>query len=218
MRFALIGALFAAGSLVAEDPKLPANTNQPSLVLASAAEADGKITLRLRLVEVTAAAEKKTVTSYQTVTQVEDGKIVTKQVPIQQEVMMMVMKPSRWREVKLTADEANFEVRDLAGKVVPAKKLPSLLEKESPVLLSTSGPIDSFYLQLAKEGTLVVIAPQDKVMVGQAGLPVPIGPVGPGVAPGVQPLVPPPPPPPPPPLPVPPKEGLKDPPKEPAKP
>jgi hypothetical protein len=122
------------------------------------------------------ATEERTVTVYQTVSQVVDGKLVTKQVPVKQKMMVLVMKRARWREVKVTLGDPGIEVQDLAGKEVSAKKLPDLLAKETPVLLSTTGAVDPFHLQLAKEGTLVVIVPAEKVMpVGVGIVPPPIG-------------------------------------------
>jgi hypothetical protein len=59
----------------------------------------------------------------------------------------------------------------LAGKEVPSKKLATLLEKETAILLSTAGAIDPFQLQLAKEGTLVVIAPPPSPAIGVGGVP-----------------------------------------------
>jgi hypothetical protein len=211
MRFALMIALLAAVPLLAADePKLPGSANQPSVALASATESDGKVTLKLRVTEVSAAIEKKTLTVYQTVTKLVDGKVVIEQVPLQQEVMVTVMKPARWREVKLTVGDKGVEVRDLAGKEVPAAKLAGLLEKETAVLLSSSGTVDPFYLQLAKEGTLVVIAPADRVMTGPGGLITPQLPLAPGAGPAPIGLTPPAPPPLPTP-PTPPKEPLKEP-------
>jgi hypothetical protein len=201
MRIALTAAIaaacFCAGPLRAEDPKLPASASQPTVVLASASEADGKVSIRLRLVEAVPAAETKKITVYESVSKLVDGNVVTEKVPVEKTITIMVMKPARWREVKLTLGDPGVEVRDLAGKEIPAKKLASLLEKEIAVLLSTAGPVDPFHLQLAKEGTLVVIAPQEKAMLGPIGL-TPGGPPGltvpglPGVVPG--PLAPPAPP------------------------
>lgn len=203
---AIVAGCVVLGQARGEDPKLPANANAPNIVLASAAEADGKVTIKLRVYESMPAPENRTITVYETVTQIVDGKPTTKQVPVEKTVRMIVMKPTRWKEIKLSAEEPGIEVRDLAGELVSMKKLPKLLEKETAILLSTNGPVDPFHLQLAKEGTLVLMAPAEKV--GANGFPglMPIGPpaIGAGaIAPGAIPVpaTPPPLPAPPPPLP-----------------
>ena len=155
MRVSLLAAFAAAclcaGPPRAADPKLPASANQPTIVLASASEVDGKVTLRLRVVEVAPATETKKVTVFEIVPVLVDGQTVNKQVPVEKTIMFMVMKPARWREVNLTAGDTGVEVRDLAGKEIAVKKLEILLEKETAVLLSTAGPVDPFYSQLAEE-------------------------------------------------------------------
>jgi hypothetical protein len=197
---ALLAAGLTAGSAWSEEPKLPASAAAPTVALASAADADGKVTIKLRVYDSIPATESRKTTVYETVTETVDGKVVTKQVPVEKIVSVTIMKPIRWREIKVMAGDPGVEVRDLAGKEVPAKKLATLLEKETAVLLSTAGPVDPFHLQLAKEGTLVVIAPMESA--GPAPIGVGVGPPGlpprPAAIPGV---ATPPPPLPPPPLP-----------------
>jgi hypothetical protein len=176
-----------------DEPKLPASATAPIVALASATEADGKVTIRLRVLDSVPTMESKTITTVQKVTALVDGKPVIKEVPVQTRMSVVVMKPKRWREVKLSAATPGVEVRDLAGKLVPAQKLPALLEKEKAILLSTNGPVDPFHLQLTKEGTLVVLAPPGTAL----GMPTavspssPLTPPSPGVA--APPLPPPPP-------------------------
>jgi hypothetical protein len=189
---AIVAACLAVGVARSEEPKLPANANIPTVAIGSASEADGKVTVRLRVYESTPTTEERTITVVRQVTVLVDGKPVIKEVPVTEKVAVVVMKPTRWREVKLSAADPGVEVRDLAGKLVPVKDLPKLLAKDSAILLSTSGPVDPFHLQLAKEGTLVVIVPPDKAGLAPGG----IAPVAPGAPPGR--VVAPPPPPPPP--------------------
>lgn len=184
MRFFLLTSavvIALAATSRADEPKLPKSAAAPSVVLASASEADGKITVKLRVIDSAPATEERTVTVYRTVSQFVDGKLVTKQVPVEEKMVVLVMKPSRWREVKVTLGDPGVEVQDLAGKEVSAKKLPDLLAKETPVLLSTTGAVDPFHLQLVKEGTLVVLVPAEKVMPVGVGIVPPLG--GPGTVP-----------------------------------
>jgi hypothetical protein len=179
---AIVACWLPAGPARSDEPKLPANANVPTVALGSASEADGKVTIRLRVYETIPTTEERTITVVKQVPVLVEGKVVTKEVPVTEKVSVVVMKPTRWREVKVGAADPGVEVRDLAGKLVPMKNLPMLLEKETAVLLSTAGPVDAFHLQLAKEGTLVLIVPPDK-----AGLTpfarTPMAPAPPGASP-----------------------------------
>jgi hypothetical protein len=189
---AIVVSCLAAGVARCDEPKLPASANVPTVALGSAAEADGKVMIRLRVYESTATTEERAITVVKLVPELVDGKVITKEVPVTEKALVVVMKPSRWREVKVSAADPGVEVRDLAGKLVPVKNLSTLLEKESAVLLSTNGPVDPFHLQLAKEGTLVVIVPPEKMPVSPVAA-APLTPAVPGVPP-VRVLVPQPPP------------------------
>ncbi len=190
---AALVACLAAVPARSEEPKLPADGTAPIVALASATEADGKVTIRLRVVDSVPTVVYKSITKVQTVTVVVDGKSLQKEVPVQFKLPVQVMKPIRWREVKLSAATPGVEVRDLAGKLVPVKKLPTLLEKETAILLSTNGPVDPFHLQLTKEGTLVVLAPPGTAL----GLPTAVSPASPLTPPSPRVAAPPLPPPPP---------------------
>jgi RNA polymerase sigma factor (sigma-70 family) len=64
--------------------------------------------------------------------------------------------------VKLThvLDPAKTSVYAMDGKRIDPEKLPDLLRKETPVLISTDGKmVHPFHLQLIKEGTLIVVKP-----------------------------------------------------------
>src|SRR5205823_9975053 len=66
------------------------------------------------------------------------------------------------------------------GKPVAAAKLAELLAKERTVLIALDGKkVDPFYLQLYKEGTLVLVPPGDLGGVDHGGYPFP----GPDVKP-----------------------------------
>jgi len=205
-RCAAVAAALVTGSAYADEKDLPKSAAAPTVALASAKEADGKVSLKVRMVESVPATENRTITTHQTITRIVDGRTVTEKVPVQQTIAVMVMKPARWREIEVKIGTPGVEVRDLEGKEVPAKKLATLLEKETPILLSTAGAVDPFYLKVAKEGTLVVIAPAPAPTgAGVGAVPGAIpGPVG---VPAIGPVAPAPPPPP---LPIPKNVPIKD--------
>jgi hypothetical protein len=59
----------------------------------------------------------------------------------------------------------DLKVFGLDGLPIDADKLPKLLAKETMVLISHDGrPVDSFYTQFFKEGTLVIVPPAPKLV------------------------------------------------------
>jgi hypothetical protein len=66
------------------------------------------------------------------------------------------------------------EAYTVDGKAVPAGKLAELLARERTVLVAQNGQkVDPFYLQLYKEGTLVLVPPADLEGMNAGGFPVP---------------------------------------------
>jgi RNA polymerase sigma factor (sigma-70 family) len=64
------------------------------------------------------------------------------------------------QQVSRTLLAAETPVFGMDGKRIDAKKLPELLKKEKPVLVSQDGKmVDAFHLQLIKEGTLIIVPP-----------------------------------------------------------
>jgi len=64
-----------------------------------------------------------------------------------------------YANTKTTYHDLNdVQAFDTKGKRIEAKKLPDLLKKKTAVLVSADGqPVDPFYLQLVKDGTVVLI-------------------------------------------------------------
>jgi hypothetical protein len=161
-------ALGAAGLLLAlttntsgaDEPKLPASTDTPITAYAKAeAFAKGSAIITLKVVDSEAATETRDVVVYESVTQEKDGKRIVVMVPVVKKVTVTVLKPKRWREVKVNTGDAGVSAHDTAGKPIPANKLPELLKKEVPVLVAPGRPIDPFHLLTAKEGTVVIVVP-----------------------------------------------------------
>jgi RNA polymerase sigma factor (sigma-70 family) len=64
------------------------------------------------------------------------------------------------QQVSRTLLAAETPVYGMDGTRVDAKKLPELLKKEKPVLVSQDGKmVDAFHLQLIKDGTLIIVPP-----------------------------------------------------------
>jgi hypothetical protein len=85
----------------------------------------------------------------------------------QQTVMVPVT-----RMVRRSVAIEKLRVHGLDGKKIDAKDLRKLAAKPTPALLSADGkPVDRFYLQLAREGTLVLVVPPLDADAGEAPKP-----------------------------------------------
>ena len=75
---------------------------------------------------------------------------------------------------------ADVEAFGTDGRRIPLKALAQLLRDERPVLLSANGrKVDPFYLQLIKEGTVILVLPMPVPPPPRQG-PVPDVPIRPG--------------------------------------
>jgi hypothetical protein len=151
-------ALFAA-SAPAGEPKLPANPAPPQTAYARAAADGKKVVITLKLAELAAENQTRVEVQYVTETRVQGGKTVVEKVPVRREVQVTVLKARRWRKVLVDAGYKAVSVRTAAGKRVAAGDLLRLLKKDTPVLVSQNGPVDPFYLQVVRPGTLVIVVP-----------------------------------------------------------
>jgi hypothetical protein len=157
--FVLTACLVLSGGVRAQEPRLPANMKTPITAYARFAQGPGGGSVFLRMVNTIAVPEKKTVTEYVAKTRDVGGRTEIVTVPVTKEVMQYVQKPMGWREVEIKTITQGFSAHDTAGKAVAKTKLATLLAEETPVLVSTEGPIDPFHLLTAKEGTLVLVTP-----------------------------------------------------------
>jgi hypothetical protein len=64
------------------------------------------------------------------------------------------------REEKVGLDGKEVQVFGTDGKLISAKEVSRRLKKATAVLVSCDGkPVDPFYVRIAREGTLIVVAP-----------------------------------------------------------
>jgi hypothetical protein len=96
--------------------------------------------------------------------------IVQVAVPVEKQIEVNVMGRVEIRKVTTYVRESRQEERtllikglqafDSAGKKVDEAKLPQLLRNDTLVLLASDGQmVDPFYLQIIKEGTLILMLP-----------------------------------------------------------
>jgi hypothetical protein len=71
------------------------------------------------------------------------------------------------KEEKLRLDLKDVKAFDNRGEKVSLEKLRERLKAEAHVLVSYHGPVDPYYLEVVKEGTLVLVVPFEK----QPGIP-----------------------------------------------
>jgi hypothetical protein len=66
------------------------------------------------------------------------------------------------KEEVVRLDLKDLEAFDTRGRKVDAKALRDRLKAETHVLLSSRGPVDPYYLEVVKKGTLVLVIPFNK--------------------------------------------------------
>jgi hypothetical protein len=76
----------------------------------------------------------------------------------QETIFQQILGPT----IDVFLDGAEVQVLDLKGKPVPPARVAQLLKKEIAVLVSHNGPVDPFYLQTTKPGTLIIQMPMNR--------------------------------------------------------
>jgi hypothetical protein len=145
MLYALLtaAALNAPGPGADENPAPPKGP-QPTARVASLDE-EGNVRVR-----ITEAGERPVTTVKRTVV----GGAV-------REVETTVMTPF-FSEIVKKVPVKDVKAFDTRGKALDEKALAEALKKETIVLVSADGnPVDPFYLKIVKEGTVVLVLPQD---------------------------------------------------------
>jgi hypothetical protein len=158
--FSVCLAIFAsAAGLCAAEPAQTVAPGQPLLLMASATACDAAVTLRVRTVQMEP-------TPLETVTQVPvresvivNGKVVEQTRYVEERRQTTTLRAVPGAVIEIPVDGVAVSVQDLKGKPVTAANVARLLKKETAVLVSVSGPVDPFYLQTTKPGTLIVQMP-----------------------------------------------------------
>jgi hypothetical protein len=159
----LILILSVAGVWAADEPK-PPEGQPPTVVLARALPGDKEgVTLQIRTPNIVTQAVLESVKVPYTVEVIVDGKVRTETRERAVQRTRTVQRAMGWRTVRVPVDGEAVFVTDLKGKTVAAGGLAKLLDEETPVLLSTSGKVDPFYLKTTKAGTLIVVMPPDRL-------------------------------------------------------
>jgi hypothetical protein len=154
----VLAVALVAATVQAEEPPLPKKClcSPPQLGIAKATGSGNSLVIELKLVNVKWVEEAKDVTVEKIV--VVDGK--EQKVTETQKVGMMVAMPDGWTSRILKPQNIRFELYDIQGKPVAWDVVARSLAKETAVLVSVE-PVDPFYLQTTKSGTLVIVAPAE---------------------------------------------------------
>jgi hypothetical protein len=148
----------AAGASAAE-PAPPIAPAQPMLLTASATACNGAITLHLRTVTVEPATQEMVIRTPVKETAIVNGRVVEQNRFVEERRQITIMRPVPGVVIDVPLDGLAVVVSDLKGKPVTPANVTRLLKKETAVLVSTSGPVDPYYLQTTKLGTLIVQMP-----------------------------------------------------------
>jgi hypothetical protein len=191
MRFTstLVGliALVSATKAMAAEPVTLVSPGQPLLLMASATACDGNVTLRLRVVQFEPATQEVITQIPVKETAIVNGRVVEKMRIVQERKQTTVLKPVPGATIDATIDGLAVIVQDLKGKPIAPASITNLLKKETAVLVSISGPVDPYYLQTTKPGTLIVQIPAQLLNSPGEALPpirtAPADPIEPPIAP-----------------------------------
>jgi hypothetical protein len=141
---ALLGAVLLAASaipLTAAPPPPRPKGPPPVVMVADPDPASGPFIQRL-------------VTEFRTEVREIEVKVGERTERRQQNVVVPVT-----RAIRVGLTDKGVKVFDAAGKRIAPKDVAKLLKQSAPVLVSADGKeVDPFYLRLAREGTLVVVA------------------------------------------------------------
>jgi hypothetical protein len=146
--------------VVADEPIPVSQPVPPTLMMASAtASCCNGVNLRIQTVQFTQAVQEVKVKVPVTEKTWHKGKWVEHTRTVEQRQLMTVLQPIPAAVVEVPIDGAIVSVCELKGNPVSPSKVAQMLKKETAVLVSMSGPIDPYYLQTTKPGTLIVHVP-----------------------------------------------------------
>lgn len=166
-------AISICGGLVARADDAPTKGPAPAMAKARLADSGELVILHTDVVpEQVAETKKVVVTEFRT--EIVGGRSVARAVEVPREIVVNTTKYTEKEVEKKIAKDA-FHVRDIDGKELSSDALAKSLTKEKPVLfIYGKKPLDPFYADFFKPGTLVVYlheAPPEKP---QVALPAPV--------------------------------------------
>lgn len=149
--------LVSAAGVAANEPLPPA---QPLVLTAMATtDIDGCVVLHIRMVEMQQDVQE--IISQIPIREVTivNGRVIERNRMIEERRQVPVLRavPGRVIEVPLMGGEVG--VFEMKGKPVLPKDVANRLKKEQHVLVSVSGPVDPYFLQTTKGGTLIIQMP-----------------------------------------------------------
>jgi hypothetical protein len=152
MKRLLLGVIVLAGCVAClaagDSTKLPSSP-APNHATAHINK-DGSLVLRESVIQTTYQYREETIES-------KDGGLATRRVRVPVTVM---------HEVTRNIEAKDIHAYNTEGKKLDAKDLANFLKKDTPVLVSADGKkVDPYYLQIIKEGTVVLVVPVPKTII-----------------------------------------------------
>lgn len=135
----------------------------PALMMASATACGPAITLHIRTVQfvpVTLEIGRKLPVTDQSIV---NGRLVERVRFIDQQHQETILRAGPGATIDVQLDGAEVSVVDIKGKPVAPARVAALLKKDTAVLVSLNGPVDPFFLQTTKPGTLIVQLPAHRL-------------------------------------------------------
>jgi hypothetical protein len=142
----LVAVLVVPLLVCAEEKPLRPIGLPPRVCVATAAEKDGVVQIRVIVTRMVPVTVEKVLPDA-------DGKTITRKETIYKAVIVGTV---------LIADGEEVQVSRKDGKAVDPKDLPKLLAKETRVLVFSLGKVDPYYLDVVNDQVLIITVPASK--------------------------------------------------------
>src|SRR5579871_674457 len=157
---AIVGLLVSASSTFAQAPAQVYVPTQPTLMWASAsANSSGGVSLRIRTVQYTNGVQEYKVTYPVTETSFHKGKPSQHTRMVEKREMRSVLVPIAGPVVEVPVNASGVFVYEQRGSLLAPSGVAQMLGRESAVLVSTTGPVNPYFVQTSPPGTPIVQLP-----------------------------------------------------------
>ena len=120
-------------------------------------------TLHLKVLVSYCVTKTKTVTEYVFETQNIGGMNVKVKVPVTKTVAYVECL-GKWEPKELNLADPGISAHDTEGKSIAKSDLADRLTRDTVVLMSMDKPVDPFFLSTVKEGTIILVVPQNLIV------------------------------------------------------
>ncbi len=157
--FTVVVLLSTAASALAGDPSQMLVPAQPTLMWASATASGNGVSLRIQTIQYVPGVQEYKVTYPVKEKTWHKGKLVEHTRMVEQRQMQNVLVPAVGPIVEVPMEASNVYVFEPRGSQLATSSVAQLLARQTAVLVSTTGPVQPYYIQTSPPGTLIVQIP-----------------------------------------------------------